>query len=66
MRRGILGVIMTDIKQPDRSKPPILCEGCGSDDVKVTYTKGVAWYFKCQNCGHWDQEWLEKLDKETQ
>lgn len=57
---------MTDIKQPDRSKPPILCEGCGSDDVKVTYTKGVAWYFKCQNCGHWDQEWLEKLDKETQ
>ena len=58
---GVLGGDMSDTKkQSDRSLPPAKCEGCGSENVKSTYKKGVLWRFYCQECGHWDEEWLEK------
>lgn len=53
---------MTEYVKPagDRSKPPQQCEGCGSDNIRVTHNPKLVWRMYCKDCGHWDEEWLEK------
>ncbi len=53
---------MTEYVKPawDRSKPPLQCPACGSDNIRTTHKHGVVWRLYCKDCGHWDEEWLDR------
>lgn len=47
----------------NRQKPPHQCPACGSDNIRVTHHHDKVWRLYCHDCGHWDEQWLDKKTK---